>query len=293
MKKLTSVSFAAGLLAINGAAPALAAKEAPVELVKCEQSFGTIAVVDGDTQGWSEYGLGSPRELINSLAMQSGCFTPLNPSSGASADFLMNVVAGDKEEVDQSIEAARGMAMTGLVHSGVAGSLLSSVPGAGAVLGMFGGFGGKKRTVAAGIKLLSPATGQTMALGSGEVKKSTLNFSGAGNAWAQGAQAAGYASNKNGQMITEAFIKAFNVLAAQGPALAAMQTSSPAAASAPKMATVSADTTLRATPAANGTAVRSLRAGTTLTPTGKREGLFLEVEDNFGTKGWVSVEQLN
>ena len=39
-------------------------------------------------------------------------------------------------------------------------------------------------------------------------------------------------------------------------------------------------------------AVRSLRAGTELDPTGKREGLFIEVKDNFGTIGWVSVEDL-
>ena len=38
--------------------------------------------------------------------------------------------------------------------------------------------------------------------------------------------------------------------------------------------------------------VRKLRAGTTLTPTGKRDGLFVEVEDSFGTKGWVSVEDM-
>jgi hypothetical protein len=43
---------------------------------------------------------------------------------------------------------------------------------------------------------------------------------------------------------------------------------------------------------ANAAVVRALRAGTTLNPTGKREGLFVEVTDNFGTTGWVSVEDL-
>jgi hypothetical protein len=56
-----------------------------IELVKCEQSFGTIAVVDGDTQGWAEYNLGSPRESINSLAMELGCFTPVSPASNEPA----------------------------------------------------------------------------------------------------------------------------------------------------------------------------------------------------------------
>ena len=64
------------------------------------------------------------------------------------------------------------------------------------------------------------------------------------------------------------------------------------AAPAAALASVAIDTSLRATPTAKGAVVRALRAGTTLSPTGKREGLFVEVADNFGTKGWVSVEEL-
>jgi hypothetical protein len=44
---------------------------------------------------------------------------------------------------------------------------------------------------------------------------------------------------------------------------------------------------------AEAESLRMLRAGSTVSPTGKREGLFVEVADNFGTTGWVSVEDLN
>src|SRR3546814_10074633 len=80
----------------------------------------------------------------------------------------MNGVAGDSEEVDKSIEMAKSAAVEGLVRSGAAGSLLSNVPGGGALLGMFGGLGGKKKRVAAGIKLLNPANGQAIVVGSGD-----------------------------------------------------------------------------------------------------------------------------
>ncbi len=262
-----------------------------VDLATCTESLGTIAVVEGDTQGWSEYGLGSPRALIDTLARESGCFTPHNAASGESADFLMNVVAGDSEEVDQSIELAKGAAMEGLVRSGAATSLLGSVPGAGAVLGMFGGLGGKKKKLAAGIKLLSPANGLTIATGQGVVKKSTLTFGGAG-AWNAGANAAGYGGSKDGKMLVEAFVLAFNDLVAQKEAIA----------SAPKaggrdddndLATVASTTAMLDAPAASAKVLRSLRVGTTLNPTGKREGLFIEAKDNFGTVGWVSIESLN
>lgn len=277
-------------LAMGATTPALAAKKKaePVELSTCAESYGTVAVVDGDTQGWTKYGLSSPRELINALAIESGCFTPHNPASGKPADFLLNVIAGDAEEVDKSIDLAKGLATEGLVRSGVAGSMLSRVPMGGALLGAFGGLGGKKKVVAAGIKVLSPATGQTIATGSGEVRKSTLTFGGA-DGWNQGVQNAGYGSSKDGKMLAEAFIIAFNAVATQGPVLAqAPKAETPAAA----LASVAADTVMRASPAADAAEVRKLRSGTTLTPTGKRDGLFVEVKDSFGTTGWVSVEDL-
>ena len=170
MKKSIAVIAATTLLA--GTSPIVqAAEPEEITLDKCAQSYGTIAVVEGDTQGWSDYGLGSPRELINSLARESGCFTPHNPAAGTPADFLMNVVAGDSEEVDKSVEMAKSAAVEGLVRSGAASSIISKVPVGGALLGMFGGLGGKKKRVAAGIKLLSPATGQAIIAGTGEVRK--------------------------------------------------------------------------------------------------------------------------
>jgi hypothetical protein len=276
--------------------PGAAKDEAKVELTKCTESLGSIAVVEGETQGWSDYGLGSPRALINSLASESGCFTPHNAAGGAPADFLMNVVAGDSEEVDQSIELAKSAAMEGLVRSGAATSLLSSVPGAGAVLGMFGGLGGKKKKLAAGIKLLSPANGLTVATGQGVVKKSTLSFGGAG-AWNAGANAAGYGASKDGKMLVEAFVLAFNDLVAQQAAIAAAPKAAaggtPAATARTDLATVAATTAMLDAPAADAKVVRNLRVGTTITPTGKRDGLFIEAKDSFGTTGWVSVESLN
>ena len=263
-----------------------------VDLVECTESLGSIAVVEGDTQGWSKFGLGSPRELVNALASESGCFTAHNAASGGAADFLMNVVAGDSEEVDQSIELAKSAAIEGLVRSGAATSLLGSVPGAGAMLGMFGGLGGKKKRLAAGIKLLSPGTGQTIATGQGEVRKSTLVFGGAG-AWNAGAAAAGYGTSKDGKMLVEAFVLAFNDLIAERAAIAAAPKGGTRPAAAPQTATVASAAAMLASPAEGAKVLRSLRPGTTLTPTGKREGLFIEAKDNFGTIGWVSVESLN
>lgn len=296
--RIAATRLGVGLMAsaamVVAPVPAAAKGEAPVQLVTCTESLGTIAVVEGDTQGWSEYGLGSPRALVNSLATESGCFTPHNPASGAPADFLMNIVAGNSEEVDKSIEVAKSAAMQGLVRSGAASSVLRSVPGAGAVLGMFGGLGGKKKTLAAGIKLLSPANGLTIATGQGVVKNSTLTFAGSGGL-NTAAAASGYGGSKDGKMLAEAFVIAFNDLVAQKAAITATPRAAVALAAQPAnaLATVAATTAMLEAPVANAKVVRNLRVGTTITPTGKRDGLFIEAKDSFGTTGWVSVESLN
>ena len=266
------------------------AKDAPIELAKCTSNLGTIAVVEGDTQGWLKYNLGSPRELLAVMALESGCFTPHSAGSGAPATYLMNVIAGDAEEVDKGMEMAKSAAFEGLVRSGAAVQVLSRVPFAGAMLGAFGGLGGKKKTVAAGIRVISPANGMTLVSGSGTVKKSTLTFAGIGGGWSQGANASGYSGSKDGKMLAEAFMMAFNAVAAQQSTLSSLPLATPAAAAASAM--VAVDTKMLASPAAGAASLRALRAGTALMPTGKREGLFVEVTDNFGTKGWISVENL-
>lgn len=278
-------SIALSALVLPNAAQA--AKTPPVTLSRCDASLGSIALVDGDIAGWSKYGLGSPRELLNAMALESGCFTTRNPASNEPVRFLITAIAGDQEQVDQGIQLAKTAAVEGLVRSGAASSVMRGVPG-GAMLGMFGGLGGRKKTIAAGLRVVSPTNGQTIATGTGSVTKSSLTFGG-NNGWAAGASAAGYGSSKDGQQLVEAFMIAFNGLVAQQSVLAsAPQSAAPQAA----LATVGSDTSMRAAPAATSAALRALRAGTTLTPTGKREGLFVEVTDNFGTKGWVSVEDL-
>ncbi len=41
--------------------PAVALADDDVELVRCEESLGTIALVDGAGAGWQQWDLGSPR----------------------------------------------------------------------------------------------------------------------------------------------------------------------------------------------------------------------------------------
>jgi hypothetical protein len=316
------VLLAAVAAAALSTQPAFAAADPEPVLSKCDKAIGSIAVVDGDTQGWTKYGLSSPRDLIAAMAIQSGCFTLQQPG-GAPADFLLTAIAGDKEEVDKGVGLGKTLATEALVRSGAAGKMLGGMGGfGGQALGMFAGMGGKKKTVAAGLKVISPATGQVIANGTGQQTKSQISFGSGGiglvpsNPWGDAARAqmtamgysdpyavgaGGYGASKDGQMLTTAFVGAFNNIVAQQSALMAVKSTAAPAAAAPAGGvtavaskpgyTTAIDTQLYAQ-AAKGKTVRALRAGTLLTPSGTREGLFVEVSDAYGTKGWVSVEDL-
>ncbi|MFC3099742.1 SH3 domain-containing protein [Altererythrobacter lauratis] len=293
MKTRTGLACATALALACGTSPAFANDNA-VQLVRCEQSLGTVAFVDGANAGWSQWNLGSPRALLMRLATESGCFTP-HSGGNEPARFLMTAIAGTQEEVDQGVELARGAATEALVRSGAASSVLRSVPFGGAALGMLGGLGGRRTTVAAGLTVVSPANGQPLATGSGSVTRSSLTFRGNNGSWARDvAGTTGYANSSEGQRLTEAFILAFNQIVGQNAALAAAPQPGAAAAApaAAPGATTAVATVMRAGPAESAAEVRDLRAGTALKLTGNREGLWIEAEDNFGTRGWVSVEDL-
>ena len=282
------------LFCAGSATSALAADKGDVVLTHCDVSLGTIAVVDGDTQGWTKFGLGSPRELIATMATKSGCFQLQDPRSGRNADFLVNAIAGDTEEVDKGVSMAKEAVVQGLVRSGAVGQLANAVPipMLGSVMGMFGGFGGKKKAYAAGLRVISPATGQTLISGEGQAKRSSLTFGEGQNAWAaslSGTSASAYTSSKDGQMFSAAFVQAFNAVIAQGPALAAAR--GPTKAANATTYTTAIDTKMYGQ-ANKAKVVRTLRAASSLTPTGQRDGLFVQVKDAYGTTGWVSVEDL-
>jgi hypothetical protein len=289
-----SLSFGL-ILAVSLGTTAQAAEKEKDQLpavTKCETSFGSVALTDGDTQAWNEMGLGSPRELLAAVVAESGCFTMHSVASGQPANFLMTAVAGSKEEVDKTVEQAKGAAIQGLARSGALSRMGGGAFGA---LGALGGLGGKKKTVNAGLRVLSPATGMSVASGSAESVKTNFTFGGAGG-WGWASSAAGglgqYTGSKNGIQLATAFIKAYNMVVSQGAALSAVpKYAAPTAPAAPSLVTAAIDTQLYAGPT-KGATVRALRAGTTLTPTGKREGLFVEVKDNFGTTGWASVEDM-
>ena len=199
----------AAVVAVSFGNSAARAAEKDIAIAKCSAPRGTIAVTDGDTQGWTKFGLGSPRDLLGAMVKESNCFEVHNAASGKPADYLMSAIAGDKAVVMQGMNVARAALTEGALRSGA----LGAVPGLGAAMGLFGGFGGKKKTIAAGLRLLSPATGQTLLVGQGEATKSQLTW----GDWSSGGSGTlgQYTSSRDGKLLSGAFAQAYNQIVSQ------------------------------------------------------------------------------
>ena len=65
---LTAVTaFTVTVFAMSPDAQAKDAAAAAPAPTKCDASYGTIALTDGDQQGWTQFGLASPRGLLGVL----------------------------------------------------------------------------------------------------------------------------------------------------------------------------------------------------------------------------------
>lgn len=333
MRALTafiSASFGLALCSLT-ASPALAgSKHRPIELVRCHAPLGSAAVIEGEARSWVDKNLGSPKTMIEALVEQSGCFTIYDPGSGEAAQFMMNVMAGDKVEVatatnlnNAGVTNAAALAQNSGYRGGLgaAGDIAGMVPLAGAVVnGLAGMVGiGKKNTVITGLALIDTAQNAAVASGTGLVQKTKLKFhdddddamarspEGFWMPAVEEAVAGGrYTKKEDGREMIQGFVIAYNNMVAQAQALGigqnagdtdlaeVQETAEPEAVEAvgPPPVIVATASFLHLEPTREAEVVRSIRPGMELTPIGDLQGIFLPVSDAYGVLGWVSVEDL-
>ena len=118
----------------------------------------------------------------------------------------------------------------------------------------------------------------------GSARKTDIGWGASGGLFSGGFGAAGgYANTEIGQIITMAYLEAYTDLVTE---LGGMPANA-SAAGAPQAVTVNKPARLFTTPA-GVKVVRSLEVGMMLYPTGTKDGVMWEVEDELGNKGWVS-----
>jgi len=299
-----------GLLAVLALATPAAAqygmdKTAPKntltpELPHCDKPLGTAAVQEPQNRWWEGMGLSNPEVLLKLFASRSGCLRMVDRNAGlamhtgeeslAQSGELQrgqNVGRGQVKSADYFIipDIADSNANSGGNNIGaVAGSFLPGPFGA-----IVGGLRTKKSEAHVLITLVNARTTEQLYSAEGAAQKTDVSFEGGGGGFGAGGFAAlaggGYSNTDIGKVITAAYFNAFIDLVhyMQSNAVA---DSGASAADAPISAyRVTSATKERTEP--GGKIVRSFNPGDLVYPTGQKQGVWWQVDDENGNRGWV------
>jgi curli biogenesis system outer membrane secretion channel CsgG len=269
------------------------------QIPTCSHRIGTLAVHEPQTNWWQGLGLESPEALLKVLVQQSGCFTLVDRGAGfAMAQQERALAAGGGLQGGSNLGAGQIRAADYvLVPDIVSKNGNSGGTNVGGLLGgLVGGFAGaiissinvSSKTADVTLAITNVRTTEQEALTQGHGDKTDIGFGvGGGGFFGGGFAAAGVSNYQNtaiGQVVVLAYIDAYTKLVTQLGGLADV----PAAASAPSQSlTMSRPGRLYATASEKSKVVRALDPGMALYPTGKKQGVWVEVSDEVGNKGWV------
>ena len=267
----------------------------------CSKKFGTVSVVepeDSPNRYWyRDVQLESPVALIKVFVAQSKCFTLVDRGKGMDAAKAERALAGDGELRGGSnvgkgqMKAADYVLVPDLVNQNSKaggknfGGLLGGVVGgvAGAVIG---GISLKSKTADVVLTLTDVRSTEQISLQQGHAKKTDLGWGGGGGAFFGGFAAGGassYANTEIGQVVTKAYLDAYIKMVED------VQDLKPnAKADNVQQSVTMAKAGVLYEQSNNKSAkVRDLDPGMTLYPTGEKNGIWWQVQDELGNEGWV------
>ncbi|MFT4255479.1 MAG: CsgG/HfaB family protein [Pseudoxanthomonas sp.] len=275
-------------------------KQGVSEIPTCAKPLGTISVLEPEdgVNWWSGQQLPAPSKLIKVFVNKSRCFTLVDRGAGMDAAMAERALASSGELRNKSnlgkgqIKAADYVMVPDLIGA-------NSNAGGNAIGGLLGGLvGGNVGRVASNINLKSKTadvvltvtdvrSSEQVAMAEGNAKKNDLGWGASGSLFTGSnwgaAGASGYTNTEIGQVITLAYLQAYTDIVSQLGGLP----DNASAANATQALTVTKPSRLLAT-AKGGKAVRDLDVGMMLYPTGAKDGIMWEVEDELGNKGWIS-----
>lgn len=313
MRKIT-VSAVAGLIAaVVAASPAAAQygmdKKGPKnaatpELPRCAQPLGRAAIQEPENRWWTQLGLSSPESLIKLFAARSNCLRIVDRNGGLA---MRNQEAdlGSSGDLRRGSNVGRGQVAAADFfiipdiansNSNSGGNNIGAIAGAfGSRLGGFGALAGglrtKKSEAQALITLVDARSTEQLYVAEGVSQKTDVGFElgGGGGGWGGFGAAAGggYGNTEIGKVITAAYFNAFVDL------IGYLQHSAPTGAQVKQAAGVQAYTAtkpliLRRAPSTQAGAVRTFQPGELVYPTGQKNGIWWEADDENGNRGWVT-----
>jgi curli biogenesis system outer membrane secretion channel CsgG len=274
------------------------------ELPQCSAPLGRAAIQEPEVQWWNSLGLSNPETLLKLFAQKSNCLRIVDRNAGL---YMRNQEAdlGASGDLRRGSNIGRGQVAAadfflipniGNADANTGGNSLGAAAGAfGNRLGGFGALAGglrtKKAQAQAIITLVDARTTEQMYVAEGVAQKTDVSFGAGGGGWGWSGFAAaaggGYANTDIGKVITAAYFNAFIDLVHH--LQAAQPTGVQASANAGIQAyTVTQSLVMRKQPSPQAPQVRPFAPGDLVYPTGQKNGIWWEVDDENGNRGWVS-----
>jgi len=210
---------------VTGSAGGASSQNANSKLERCDQSLGTLAVVEDQTSPWyyqltREYKLTSTVPLIRLLVQQSNCFVVVergrafNQMQGEralqqSGELRQGSNFGQGQMVAADYSLNPMITFSQRDTKGLGGAL-AVIPYAGA----FGALAGGVRTSEASttLTLVDNRSGVQLASAEGAASNTDFNLFGAGFGGGGGAGLGGYTNTPEGKVLAGAFADAYNRL---------------------------------------------------------------------------------
>jgi curli biogenesis system outer membrane secretion channel CsgG len=270
------------------------------DLPQCSKPLGRAAIKEPDTHWWEGLGLSNPEALIKLFALKSGCLRIVDRNAGlAMREGESGLNSSGELQRGSNVGHGQIAAADYFIIPDIAGSNRNSGGNNfGAMAGSFlpGGFGAlagavhvKKSEAHTLLTLEDARTTEQLYVAEGAAQKSDVSFGagGGGGGWGGlvGAAGGGYSDTEIGKVIGAAYFNAFVDLVHY------MQTQQPGqtAADAPVASQrTTAQVSVHAQPSPAARVVYVLQPGASVYPTGQRNGIWMEVDDENGNRGWMS-----
>ncbi|HAM52418.1 MAG TPA: peptidoglycan-binding protein [Nitrospiraceae bacterium] len=207
----------------TGAAGGATSEGASSQLEHCDESLGTMAVVEDQTAPWygqlGQYKLGSTVPVLRMMIQQSNCFVVVERGRA-----MNNMMQERALEQSGEMREGSGFGKGQLVAADytMSPSITFSQKGTGGVGGALGGlFGRVAGVVAGGLKsneasttllLIDNRSGVQLAAAEGSAKNFDFNLVGGMFGGGAGGGAGAYTSTPEGKILTAAFMDSYNKL---------------------------------------------------------------------------------
>jgi len=210
--------------AVTGAAGGATAENANSSLERCDESLGTLGIVEDQGATWyrylANYKLGSTVPVLRLMVQQSNCFVIVE--RGAAMQHVSmerelqrsgEMRSGSNMGPGQMVAADYTMSpsITFSENTGGMGGGLFGLSGRLGILGAVAG-GLKSNEASTTLIMIDNRSGVQLAAAEGSAQNTDFNLFGTAFGWAGGAGAGGYSKTPEGKVIIAAFTDSYNQL---------------------------------------------------------------------------------